>query len=745
MEGKQVETEYLAFISYRHADNTEEDRQWATWLHQQLEVYDIPADLIGSTNLRGEFVPERIYPVFRDEVSLPADADLSHAITHALDSSRILVVLCSPRAVQSRYVNEEILHFKRTGKQNQIMAALILGEPNASIDDAKLEDLDDANTLECFPEALQYHLTSGGELDTTKPTEPIAANFRLPDGDEGITNPQVYKQLLLTQGRKKTDAERLANAYEEQLNTAKLKIIAGILGVRLEQLTQRDKLYQLNKAKAASKRFMRIACLMTVLAVVAVIGGGVAYTQWQRAEVLLVQIRNNLDFMNHDLHKVLNDYVPQDKRISVMQKIDVMVDVLQTSSSGQTIEDQRETAVALLQKADLIVSNNSLDPAEALPLYEKGKDILVALRKQYPMYTQFQRDVSSSHERLGGLQLRLGQTEDALMHFKASLEMMEALLKQDPTNSQYQSDVSRSQMMLGSALLRVGGQHEAVLIHFEASLVINEKLIKEDPANIELQLLLSYSHKKIGRFKLLTHKNYAALIHFEASLEINKSLVKNDPANISFRIELGRTHEYLGDALLSRKQTKEALTSYEASLSILETLVKQDPMNTSFQNGEARLHDKIGEIQLGLEKTDAALTHLEISLAMRKILAEHDPTNTFIQNDMTVTHELVGDVQLRLGKTEAALAHYEISLAMRDALAKQDPMDMPFRRGVSVLHGKISETYSLTKSYMQALDHKFQQQKVMLKLKSEGVIADDLWYFYLLDVEIRVLKKKIAS
>lgn len=62
--------DYLAFISYRHADNTEEDRQWATWLHAQLEAYEIPAELIGTTNLRGEAIPERIYPVFRDEVSL---------------------------------------------------------------------------------------------------------------------------------------------------------------------------------------------------------------------------------------------------------------------------------------------------------------------------------------------------------------------------------------------------------------------------------------------------------------------------------------------------------------------------------------------------------------------------------------------------------------------------------------------------------------------------------------------------
>ena len=218
--------EYLAFISYRHSDNTEEDQQWATWLHNQLEVYDVPDDLIGTTNLRGEIIPAQIYPVFLDEVSLPAEADLSSAITQALDRSRFLIVLCSPGAVQSRYVNEEILHFKRTEKAGRIMAALIEGEPNASIDAAKIEDLDHRETLECFPSALQYALTVDDQLDIDNPSEPIAANFRLPDGSKGITNPNVYKKLLLKQDRNKTDAERLANLYEEQINNARLKIMA---------------------------------------------------------------------------------------------------------------------------------------------------------------------------------------------------------------------------------------------------------------------------------------------------------------------------------------------------------------------------------------------------------------------------------------------------------------------------------------------------------------------------------------
>lgn len=30
---------YAAFISYRHADNVEQGRQWASWLHQVIETY----------------------------------------------------------------------------------------------------------------------------------------------------------------------------------------------------------------------------------------------------------------------------------------------------------------------------------------------------------------------------------------------------------------------------------------------------------------------------------------------------------------------------------------------------------------------------------------------------------------------------------------------------------------------------------------------------------------------------------
>ncbi|MDM7859809.1 hypothetical protein QTP81_04245 [Alteromonas sp. ASW11-36] len=49
----QQQKKYHAFISYRHADNVDSGRQWATWLHQAIETYQVPEELVGQVNSRG--------------------------------------------------------------------------------------------------------------------------------------------------------------------------------------------------------------------------------------------------------------------------------------------------------------------------------------------------------------------------------------------------------------------------------------------------------------------------------------------------------------------------------------------------------------------------------------------------------------------------------------------------------------------------------------------------------------------
>ncbi len=269
--------DYWCFISYRHSDNKQPGRQWATWLHQAIETYEVPADLVGTVNERGDTIPARIFPVFRDEEELPADADLASPIYTALDRSRFLVVLCSPRAALSPYVSNEIAYFKKIGRGGRILAAILDGEPNATDHPAKA-----GIAKECFPPALRYKVDGRGVL-TTQRTEPIAPDFRLADGSEGWTTPGAYQQGLESQKNlTRHQITTLVEEYRQRQVLMLLKILAGIMGVPVGVLTKRDQAYQLAQAKKRQCALQRWLLLVGVLAVATLGAFGIAV--WQREQ-----------------------------------------------------------------------------------------------------------------------------------------------------------------------------------------------------------------------------------------------------------------------------------------------------------------------------------------------------------------------------------------------------------------------------------------------------------------------------
>ena len=158
------EARYKAFISYSHRDD-----RWAGWLHRMLESYKPPKQLIGSVNEFGA-VPARMAPVFRDREELPSATDLGALLNLSLEHSACQIIICSPAAARSHWVNEEILAFKRLGREHRIYCLIVDGEPNAS-------EIPGREHEECFPPALRYKLGPDGELSDER-SEPIAADAR---------------------------------------------------------------------------------------------------------------------------------------------------------------------------------------------------------------------------------------------------------------------------------------------------------------------------------------------------------------------------------------------------------------------------------------------------------------------------------------------------------------------------------------------------------------------------------------
>ena len=119
----QQEFKFDVFISYRHA---ELDSAVAGYLQRSLEHYHIPGEIQKKCGKK------TISRVFRDEEELGAASDLFGQIEQNLIQSEFLLVICSPRILESKWCMREIETFiKHRGREN-VLAVLIEGEPQTA-------------------------------------------------------------------------------------------------------------------------------------------------------------------------------------------------------------------------------------------------------------------------------------------------------------------------------------------------------------------------------------------------------------------------------------------------------------------------------------------------------------------------------------------------------------------------------------------------------------------------------------
>ena len=201
---------YAGFLSYAHADEAVASR-----LHKALETYKIPKGHSGTLS-----------PIFRDANELTAHHSLSEKIQDAVEGSRVLIVLCSPAAKASHWVNEEIRLFRKMHGESAVFCVLAEGSPETA-----------------FPLAL----LEGGR-------EPLAANL-------GATKSSF--QLGVTQ------------------------IAAAMLGVGLDTLIQRDARRKRRRLQAVTAGALLFSGLMGATTFSAVTARKAADTNRQQAEGLV--------------------------------------------------------------------------------------------------------------------------------------------------------------------------------------------------------------------------------------------------------------------------------------------------------------------------------------------------------------------------------------------------------------------------------------------------------------------------
>ena len=128
---------YFAFISFQSSDARE-----AVRLQHAIERYRLPAVLCKEDSS----IPRRIKPLYCYLNDMHAGEELMQELKSRMEQSRYLIVICSPRAAKSAYINSGIDYFVSLGRRDGIIPIIVDGVPYSN----------DPET-ECFPEALKRH------------------------------------------------------------------------------------------------------------------------------------------------------------------------------------------------------------------------------------------------------------------------------------------------------------------------------------------------------------------------------------------------------------------------------------------------------------------------------------------------------------------------------------------------------------------------------------------------------------
>lgn len=557
------EYKYTAFISYSHKDAVFVKR-----LHRYLETYSVPKHLIGGT---GKFGPVRstLAPIFRDQDDLSVDGDLSQTILNALRSTDVLIVVCSPDAAQSRWVNEEILTFKRLARTRgvapRIYPILVSGEPFAS-------HLPRREHEECLPEALRFALGDDGQLTETI-EEPLAADMR-------------------------------GNTHERR--QGRTKLIAALLGVGLDEIVQRDLARQRRRVTQVTAGAAIALLTMGTLT-------GLAMDARKDAETRRGDAEGLIEFMLTDLKDELELAGRLDALKVVGEKAAGYYDGYALSDHDADALGRRARVFHFLGE----VANSQADIDMASDYFNRAYEATAELLDQNPDSPDRIYDMAQSAFWRASPYYFSGRLDEARPLIQDYITLAERLNTAEPTTNRGQMEPAYAYQNMGILEFRQNKLATALAL-MNKSYALKKRVAdnnnSENKFQIELSQTLSWRskvHAQMGNLK-------TAQQDIEEKIQIIDTLLRRDPLHRPGQIQMASALESLADFEDYSGQTDKALNLRLQSIDILEELVQADPDNSDW--ALSLLNSRLDVLRSALEggqlstaqaHFDAALPHLE--------------------------------------------------------------------------------------------------------------------------------------
>lgn len=556
---------YKAYLSYSHAD-----QRWAEWLHRALERYRVPKRLAEAPDRR---LPSSLAPIFRDREDLSSSADLSERLQEALQQSEALLVVCSPAAAASRWVNEEIRTFKALGGSDRIHCVVVEGDPQAPVGDGG-----------CFPPALFEGVAEGA-------AEPLAAD------------PRDF-----------ADGKRLAL----------LKVAAGLLGVRLDTLRRRD---------LARKRRLQVLVGIAVVSGLTLAGLTLTAKLAEReARVAEQQERAQAEQMAAfivDLGEELGDELDLESlgRMSAaaMSYLD------QIDPARLTRETRIKVGKTLRLVGEVNWDQGKIEDAEAA--FERSRAVFLELSEVFPSDDEILFQLSQAEFYSGYVHLDTGENDETRMHWNRYLGIARERHEALPEDPRWLLELSYATSNLVNIGIQLGEPVDGrVLEAIRENIDLAGRALAANTGDPDV--LSHYVNELAFAADALVSvcSLEEAKSHRMASLSVTEQLAGQAGASVDQLLEVAYRHAGMAGVLSELGESSDALEHLNLAAAEFERQFNRDPSNEALALDLGSAHRRLGKMNMYAGDLDTGKAHLDRA---RQILApmSEDPQVTVGQLD----------------------------------------------------------------------------------------------------------------
>ncbi len=476
-------------------------------------------------HLRGKVQSGRIGRIFRDLDEFPAAEDLTESIKQALASSEALIVLCSPSSKKSLWVAREIELFRELHPERPILAALFSGEPH-----------------EAFPEPLMQG------------REPLAADFR-----------------------KQGDGERLGF----------LKVVAGVVGVPLSTLLNRDAQRRLRRVMAVTGVALTAMIVMALMTTFALQSRDTARAAQLQAEEQARATQALNAYLVGDFKDVLNKHGLIEIAMEFYPRVLEYCKEQNVRFSNSDISSESCAELMRTIGRNLVSANKHSEAREYLQVahetFESAHAITADRLKTDSQNPSRIMDHVLSTNRIGFSHVELAEYSKAISTFHEAKALMEKVDRRTKNSPSWLLHSAYLNANIGSTIIKSGQHGKSAMPYMVASVKQTIEVVRLNPQDTEGYYALAFHIQWLGMAHLKSSTNGEAQQASEIAIEIADILTSLHPGEQDFlqqRMEVYKRHSEILEEI---GRIEEAKAFLAIAISVSDQLSELDRKNEDYQ------------------------------------------------------------------------------------------------------------------------------------------------------------------